>query len=210
MPAARAAFANALSGAGIGSLWRIASSSQQRLLKFGGFVGEAPRHRHGVVENKPAHGRPSSINSLIVRPPSVTPLRNSRMRAPAACARSLSKASRFALAGRRTASSKQARGIRLDRAPAGGGLAGELGLNLGSDVNGDRHVGPSSQAMPLPCPASPPGVDWIVQHNVLYVRLFARTPPAFPSPLFASAAPPLDTRGLADTKKRYLRRPPLW
>jgi hypothetical protein len=89
-------------------------------------------------------------------------------------------------------------------------LAGELGLNLGSDVNGDRHVGPSSQAMPLPCPASPPGVDWIVQHNVLYVRLFARTPPAFPSPLFALAAPPLDTRGLADTKKRYLRRPPLW
>ena len=49
-------------------------------------------------------GRPSSINSLMVRPPSVTPLRNSRM-----------------------------------RAPAGGGLAGELGLNLGSDVNGDRH-----------------------------------------------------------------------
>jgi len=34
---------------------------------------------------------------------------------------------------------EQTRGIRLDRAPAGGGLVGEFGLNLGSDVNGDRH-----------------------------------------------------------------------
>ena len=52
---------------------------------------EAPRHRDRIIEHKPAHGRPSSISSLIVRPPSVRPLLNSRMRAPAASARCLSK-----------------------------------------------------------------------------------------------------------------------
>ena len=44
---------------------------------------------------------------------------------------------------------EQARGICLDRAAVGGGLARELGLNLGCDVNGNRHV-PSFQAMLLP------------------------------------------------------------
>ena len=37
-------------------------------------------------------------------------------------------------------------------------LAGELGLNLGSDVNGDRH-GRSLQAMPPPYSAAPAGVN---------------------------------------------------
>ncbi len=71
------------------------------------FVIEAPRHRHGVVENEPAHRRPSSINALIVRPPSVTPLRNSRMRSPAARARSRLEAGSFVSSGIWTAFSSR-------------------------------------------------------------------------------------------------------
>ena len=37
---------------------------------------------------------------------------------------------------------EQARGIHLNGAAMGGSLAGELGVYLGRDVNGDRHVGP--------------------------------------------------------------------
>jgi hypothetical protein len=38
---------------------------------------------------------------------------------------------------------EQARGIRLNRATARGGLTGEFSLNLGADVNGDCHGRPS-------------------------------------------------------------------
>src|SRR5271157_1323189 len=37
---------------------------------------------------------------------------------------------------------KQARGVVLERTSAGCSLTGELGLNLGIDVNGDRHGRP--------------------------------------------------------------------
>jgi len=39
---------------------------------------------------------------------------------------------------------KQTGGMRLKCATTGGSLSGELGLNLGSDVNGDRHGIPRS------------------------------------------------------------------
>src|ERR1035437_527992 len=66
-------------------------AARQRSREFCRLLGEAPRHGYSVIEYKPAHGRPSSIRSLIVKPPSVSPLLNSRMRAPAASARCLSK-----------------------------------------------------------------------------------------------------------------------
>src|SRR5450759_3048033 len=73
------------------AIGQIREAAQQRSREFCRFLGEAPRHRYSVIEYKPAHGRPSSISSLIVRPPSVSPLLNSRIRAPAASARCLSK-----------------------------------------------------------------------------------------------------------------------
>jgi hypothetical protein len=47
---------------------------------------------------------------------------------------------------------EQARGMRLDCAAMRGSLTGKLGLNLGSDVNGDRHAAAllSSPAPTLP------------------------------------------------------------
>jgi hypothetical protein len=58
---------------------------------------------------------------------------------------------------------EQARGMCLDRAAVGGSLAGEFGLNLGSDVNGDGHVGFHIGLRPTVLEATP-GVK-IVQHN---------------------------------------------
>src|SRR5260370_39161789 len=53
---------------------------------------------------------------------------------------------------------EQTRGIRLDSATVGGGLAGELGPNLGPDVKRDGHVGPSRAGTLLPCrPDARPG-----------------------------------------------------
>src|SRR5664279_2291182 len=83
---------------------------------------------------------------------------------------------------------EQTRGICLDRASVGGGLACELGLNLGRDVNGNRHV-PSFQAMLLPYPVAVPPVNWrnvphvgadmrggeIAKFRLTLFALFART-----------------------------------
>src|SRR6266478_7151957 len=48
---------------------------------------------------------------------------------------------------------EQARGIRLDRPTLGCGLAGELNLTLGSDVNSDRQCG---GLLSKPCPHPTP------------------------------------------------------
>jgi hypothetical protein len=115
----------------------IREPTRQRLGKFRGLVSEAPSHGDGSVENELAHRRLSLMSSLMVRPPSVTPLRNSRMRAAAACVRQvehpLRKMNRFL---------EQCRRISLDSAAMRGRLVGELRLQLRRDLQRDGHVRP--------------------------------------------------------------------
>jgi hypothetical protein len=67
---------------------------------------------------------------------------------------------------RLTASSSRLAACSSRRATVGGGLTCERGLNLGCDVNGERH-GRSFQSMSPPYPAAPPAVNQIAQHNLL-------------------------------------------
>jgi serine/threonine protein kinase len=65
---------------------------------------------------------------------------------------------------------EQSRGVRLDSQAVRSRLPRELSLNLGSDINGDCHAGPS----PRPCPTLPlreSGIKQIIQQNVPYVAL---------------------------------------
>ena len=62
----------------------VREAGEQGFGEIRGFLGETPSHGHGIVEDKPAHRRPSLTKSLIVSPPSETPLRNSRIRSAAA------------------------------------------------------------------------------------------------------------------------------
>jgi len=61
---------------------------------------------------------------------------------------------------------RQARGISLNRTALSGGLTNELGLNLGRDVNSDRHAGVLLRPMPLPYSAAPSDVNRFVRKEL--------------------------------------------
>jgi hypothetical protein len=73
---------------------------------------------------------------------------------------------------------KQVRGIGFKRAPAGGRLTDKLSLNLGSDVNGDRHIDvllkPNAILLGIRCQIAIAGENVLYQNVVIWSCYSAR------------------------------------
>ena len=61
---------------------------------------------------------------------------------------------------------EQGRGDHLNRLALSGSLSGKLGLNLGADINSDRHAVASFEALPHPNPRLTTGVNRSIQRPI--------------------------------------------